>query len=538
MNTSEIQAALTVNRKKIFRLVIPGFPTFNIYSSVARYTTALGPVMIATVISKMPGWEVEVIDENNYHRRGPKDDSSRPDHAALQAIRRADVVGFYGGLTSTIPRLYELTSFYKSQGAITLAGGQHFVDDNLREGLDHNIDYLVIGEGEVTIRELMDTLIAGGDLEKVAGIAFYRDGKLVKTAEREDIKDIDQLPLPDFSLLRHAKINLYPVSWERGCGMHCEFCTVKGRVRCPSPDYVMNQISSLFERFHATYFFIVDDLFGQNRLLALDFCERLRKYQETMSVNFFITVQIRLDKAKDLELLKAMQSANIRVVAIGYESPIPEELKAMNKKLHPDEMIANTKIFHKAGFMVHGMFIFGYPAREGQFFAMPAEDRIKAFWKFIRKARIDTIQILLPVPLPGTEMTKRLSDAGRVFPKETIGWEYYDGNFPLFTPDYPLTAQDMYLANKTIMARFYQFSYVFAIGLDFLLFPMILFPFFNVKDGWRKWYHTWRNNVWRFIGWNILRKWMSNRNKDNFAAKLEEAGKNLPPSFKETASGK
>ena len=538
MNTSEIQTALTSNRKKIFRLVIPGFPTFNIYSSVARYTTALGPVMIATVVSKMPGWEVEVIDENNYHRRGPKDDSSRPDHAALQAIRRADVVGFYGGLTSTVPRLYELSRFYKSQGALTLAGGQHFVDDNLREGLDHDIDYLVIGEGEITIRELMNALIAGEELDKVSGIAFYRDGNLVKTADREDIKDIDQLPLPDFSLLRHAKINLYPVSWERGCGMHCEFCTVKGRVRCPSPDYVMNQISSLFERFHATYFFIVDDLFGQNRLLALDFCERLKKYQETMGVNFFITVQIRLDKAKDLELLKAMQAANIRVVAIGYESPIPEELKAMNKKLHPDEMIANTKIFHKAGFMVHGMFIFGYPARDGQFFAMSGEDRIKAFWKFIRKARIDTIQILLPVPLPGTELTKRLKDAGRVFPKEEIGWEYYDGNFPLFTPDYPLTAEDLHLANKTIMARFYQFSYVFAIGLDFLLFPMILFPFFNVKDGWRKWYHSWRNNVWRFIGWNILRKWMSNRNKDNFSTKLEAVGKNLPANIKGTTADK
>ncbi len=532
MITSDTKTALSSDRKKIFRLIIPGFPTFNIYSSVARYTTALGPVMVATVVSKMPGWEVEVIDENNYHRRGPKDECSRPDHVALQAIRKADIVGFYGGLTSTIPRLYEISNFYKSEGAITLAGGQHFVDENLHEGLDQGLDFLIIGEGEETIHELMGALITGGDLEKVDGLAFYRDGELVKTAPRADIKDIDKLPLPDFSLLRHAKIKLYPVSWERGCGMHCEFCTVKGRVRCPSPDYVMSQIISLFERFNATYFFIVDDLFGQNRLLALDFCARLKQYQETMGVKFFITVQIRLDKAKDLELLKAMQGAGVRVVAIGYESPIPEELKAMNKKLHPDEMIANTKIFHKAGFMVHGMFIFGYPAREGQFFTMSAEDRVKAFWKFIRKARIDTIQILLPVPLPGTELTKRLKDAGRVFPKETIGWEYYDGNFPLFTPDYPLTAEDMHLANKTIMSHFYQFSYIFAIGLDFLLFPMILFPFFNVKDGWRKWYHSWRNNVWRFIGWNILRKWTSNRNKDNFAGKLIDTEKNLPRNIK------
>jgi radical SAM superfamily enzyme YgiQ (UPF0313 family) len=518
-------------RKKIFRLIIPSFPTFNIYSSVARYTTALGPVMVATVISKLPGWEVEIIDENNYHGRGLKDENGRPDHRELQLLRRADVAGFYGGLSSTATRLYELSRFYKEQGAVTLAGGQHFIDENLNEGLSNGIDYLIIGEGEITIRELFDTLTAGGEFDKIDGIAFMRDGKVIQTSPREEIKDIGLLPLPDFSLLRYARIKLFPVSWERGCGMHCEFCTVKGRVRCPSPDYVMDQFVSIFERYNATYFFIVDDLFGQHRLLALEFCERIKQYQEKMGVKFFITVQIRLDKARDFELLKAMQGAGIRVVAIGYESPIPEELKAMNKKLHPDEMIANTKIFHKAGFMVHGMFIFGYPAREGQAFVMSAENRVKAFWKFIRKARIDTIQILLPVPLPGTELTKRLDDDGRIFSKEIIDWKYYDGNFPLFTPDYPLTAEDMHLANKALMSRFYQFRYVFSIGLDFLLFPMILFPFFNVKDGWRKWYHSWRNNVWRFIGWNILRKWTSHRSRDNFAARLEQVAKTLPPSF-------
>lgn len=528
MMSPEISAVgikLTSDRKKIFRMIIPGFPTFNIYSSVAKHTTALGPVMIATIISKMMDWEVEVIDENNYHRHGPKDDAGRPDHVALQAIRRADAVGFYGGLTSTVPRLYELSEFYKTQQVLTIAGGQHFVDDNLQEGLDHNLDYLIIGEGEVTIRELLEALTVGTTPEKIAGIAFLRSGKLVKTTPREDLKDIDRLPLPDFSLLRHAKVSLYPVSWERGCGMNCEFCTVKGRVRCPSPDYVVNQISSLYERFNAKYFFIVDDLFGQNRTLALDFCKRLKNYQETMRVRFFITVQIRLDKARDQELLKAMREARIRVVAIGYESPIPDELKAMNKKLHPDEMIANTRIFHQAGFMVHGMFIFGYPARKRQSFNMPVQDRIRIFWKFIRKARIDTIQILLPVPLPGTELTKRLNDAKRIFPKNAIGWEYYDGNFPLFIPDSPLTATEMHHANKILMSRFYRFGYILAIGVNVLLFPMILFPFFNVKNGWRKWYPSWRNSIWRYIGWHILRKWKSSRNEGGFAAKLETVEK-------------
>jgi len=60
-----------------------------------------------------------------------------------------------------------------------------------------------------------------------------------------------------------------------------------------------------------------------------------------------------------------MREAGINVVAIGFESPIDEELKAMNKHIKSADMIAFTRVFHKFGFLVHGMFIFGYPLKEG-----------------------------------------------------------------------------------------------------------------------------------------------------------------------------
>ena len=124
----------------------------------------------------------------------------------------------------------------------------------------------------------------------------------------------------------------------------------------------------------------------------------LRDYQKNIGRRLDITVQIRLDKAKDPELLSAMRQAGINTVAIGFESPIEEELKAMNKHLRPEDMLALTKIFHKFGFLVHGMFIFGYPIKEGVNFKMSARERIKRFKNFIRKAKIDTIQILLAGP--------------------------------------------------------------------------------------------------------------------------------------------
>lgn len=513
-----------VEKKRFrFRIVIPAYPAFNIYSGIAKRTTALGPVCIASIVNRMEGWDVEIIDENNYRRHGPKDNTGRPDHDTLQRYRPADVVGFYGGLTSTAPRLYELASTYKNYGVTTIAGGQHFVGENINEALLNGINFVVIGEGEETIKELLLAIQYNRDTSSIAGIAFLKEGKPFQTPAREPLTDFAGLPLPDFSLVRYAKIKIFPVGWVRGCGMNCEFCTVKGKVRCPGPEYVFEQITALVEKLDARYFFVVDDLFGQDRNATLQLCRMLKDYQESTGVRLDITVQIRLDKAKDTELLQAMRGARISTVAIGIESPISEELTAMNKKIKPDEMISMSRIFHRAGFLVHGMFIFGYPLQEGVNFRMSAKERIRRYRSFVRKARIDTIQVLLPVPLPGTALTERLHKEHRIYPKDCLGWEYYDGNFPLFEPDEPLTPEKIQACIRKIMGRFYQFKHLFAIGLNILSFPAMIFFLHNIRAGWRKWYREWRNNILRFGGWVILKNWTSEFKRGVFSMKLQKA---------------
>ena len=89
-------------KRRRLRVIIPAYPAFNVYSRIARTTTALGPVSVATSVHEMEGWDVEVIDENNYQRFAPRNESGLPDHETLQKLRPADVVGFYGGLSSTI----------------------------------------------------------------------------------------------------------------------------------------------------------------------------------------------------------------------------------------------------------------------------------------------------------------------------------------------------------------------------------------------------------------------------------------------------
>ncbi len=514
-------------KRRRMRIVVPAYPTFNIYSRIASRTTALGPVCVATAVNEIAGWDVEVIDENNLGRYGPRDGSGGADHQELQAQRPVDIVGFYGGLTSTIPRLYELARWYRQQGVTTVAGGQHFVEEDVEEAFANGIDYVVFGEAEETLRELIATLEKRGDVECVRGITYLKDGSVCRTAPREPLTDFDRFRFPDFSLVRYANIRLYPVERVRGCCMNCEFCTVKGRIRCASADRLLQNIRHLVETRNARHFFIVDDLFGQQRSEALRFCRMLADYQRQIGRTLISTAQIRLDKGRDGELLTAMKQAGIRHVAIGFESPIDEELRAMNKQVDSQEMLALVKVFRQFGFWVHGMFIFGYPAAPGTAFAMPAPERVKRFRRFIRKARIDTVQVLLPVPLPGTRLRDRLCRQHRVYNSQDVGWEYYDGNFPLFEPDAPLTAGEMQRAAKRIMGRFYRFQHVFLVAASILTFPTLVFSLHNLRVGWSRWYRRWERRIIRFGGWLTIRKWMADFRKGDFLQRLHNARRHL-----------
>ncbi|MDI9431420.1 MAG: radical SAM protein [Planctomycetota bacterium] len=509
-------------KRHLLRIVVPAYPTFNIYSRIACKTTALGPVCVATAAREIGGWDAEVIDENNLGRYGPRG-AVGADHQVLQAQRSADIVGFYGGLTSTIPRLYELARWYRRQGATTVAGGQHFAGENVDEALANGIDYVVLGEGEETIRELIDALQGRTDLGAVKGIAYLRDGTVFRTAPREPLADFDRFAMPDFSLVRYARIRIYPVERVRGCGMNCEFCTVKGVPRGASADRLFENMRHLVETRDARHFFIVDDLFGQQRAEAIRFCRMLADYQQRIGRRLVATVQIRLDKARDRELLTAMREAGVAHVAIGFESPIDEELKAMNKQVRAEEMLSLVKVYRQFGFWVHGMFIFGYPALPDQAFTMPVAERVRRFRRFIRKARLDTVQVLLPVPLPGTRLRQRLERQCRVYGSDDVGWEYYDGNFPLFEPDAPLTAQQMQRGTKWIMGRFYRFQYMFLVGASILTFPALVFSLHNLRAGWSRWYLRWARCVIRFGGWLTMRKWTSDFRKSDFLARLQKA---------------
>ena len=116
-----------------------------------------------------------------------------------------------------------------------------------------------------------------------------------------------------------------------------------------------------------------------------------------------------------------------------------------------------------------------------------------------------------------------LLDGNRVFTRECIGWEFYDGNFPLFNPDEPLTPEDMHTAVRKIMGRFYRFRDMFAVARNVIVFPAMIFSLWKIKLGWQIWYRYWRNAIMRFGGWIILRRWITQFKKGTFGKKLSMA---------------
>lgn len=251
-----------------------------------------------------------------------------------------------------------------------------------------------------------------------------------------------------------------------------------------------------------------------------------------------MAVQIRLSDARHTELLEAMKEAGIHMLAIGYESPIDEDLLAMKKGYASKDMLHWTNIFRRYGFVIHGMFIFGYPGKKGDAGRISVEERIKRYRSFIKKARLDTLQVLLTIPLPGTQLRERLEKEKRIYPLKEIGWEYYDGQFPLYEPEEGLSAEEMLDAICRLMGKFYQFrNFWYLVANIVFHFPRVVFPstfsLFTLRRrflhrAFRKWYMNYfRKYALRFGGYFIVKNWKKNYAADSFSRKLIMAKNNL-----------
>lgn len=521
---------------KLFRIIVPKFPHINIYTRVAKYTTDCGSVMLGSVAKMQWGWRVEIINENNY--RGPKNKRGMPDHEALQRENPADVVGFCCGLTCTIERVWHLARYYKSMDVVTIAGGWH-AHYCPEETLRHHIDLVAHGDGEPVIGAILKN-VAEKKLPHtdVTGCSFLSGGRVLHKDQtgktiaqitdtdenlaglRNEVQDLDDLPFPDFGLLKFARMRWYPVSRNRGCKYNCEYCSVRGGIRSASAQHLFETICWLVQTRLAKKFFIVDDLLEGDLPETMKFLEMI-SWKFGKSLNFL--VQVRLDSAKNTEFVQAMADAGVRTVCIGYESPSDQDLKAMHKGMRSSEMLEWTKTLGRH-FWIHAMCIFGYPSENAEN-QIGAEKLFAQFKEFFRKViklsrQGFSIQVLKAVPIVGTKLRRRLEKDKVLFPPKVMPWRYYDGNYVCFMPK-NMSLKEFQETPTKIMDWFYS-------PLTFLKVSLktLLFPFDYILRGWHAWKRDWHKDVVRYLGSRLMKRWREKHSSQKLTAQLEKYWEN------------
>jgi radical SAM superfamily enzyme YgiQ (UPF0313 family) len=394
--------------KKII-FVEPKAPGFHIYSKWRL--PRLGTVLLATILKKR-GHDVKVFIE----------EIQKIDK---EELFRCDLVGI-STITSTAPRAYALCDELLARGIPVVMGGAHptFLTD---EAMGH-ADFVVRGEGEEAIVELIDALDGKRPLGSIAGLSYWNGDQIVHNAARELCPDLDAHPSPDLSLIASfgtgtrsffRNSNIIPVITSRGCPFSCKFCTVTtmfGRkYRFRTTEKVLEDIRPYVDR---TIFFY-DDNFAANKKRTKELLTRMIEEKLTP----YWTAQVRADVAKDDELLDLMERSNCHTVYIGFESINPKTLELYSKGQTLEDIKESIRKLHEHGIQIHGMFVLGSDEDDVAI--------IRETARFAKKVKIDTVQFMILTPIPGSEIFHEFDERNKIF---TYDWTFYDGHHVVFKP--------------------------------------------------------------------------------------------------------
>jgi len=218
------------------------------------------------------------------------------------------------------------------------------------------IDFAVIGEGEYAFLDLVKRLGKQDDgrLEDIRGIAFRKEGQVVKTADAEAIYDLDDLPNPA------RYFEFHHVAVTRGCPGKCTFCGSPRfwgtKVRFHSPEYFVNQLERLYKK-GITSFYFSDDTFTINKDHVIKIC---KKIIEKGLLITWVTIS-RVNYVNE-EILYWMRKAGCVQISYGVESG-SERIRnvVLNKNINTDQIRKAFDLTTKYGILARAYFIYGSP---------------------------------------------------------------------------------------------------------------------------------------------------------------------------------
>ncbi len=276
------------------------------------------------------------------------------------------------------------------------------------------VDFAVMGEGELAIVELAKHIIGGepSNLAKVPGIAYKRNGKIVKNPPRF-VDDLDWIPIPARHLIPLPKydrkiefLNVEPVDTMnviRGCPFNCKFCETKriwgSNLRTFSPSRVVEEMEHLITDYGSRGVYFVGDNFTINREWTQELCNLMRRHK--LDVEWVCDTRVDLVSR---DLLRVMKSAGCRTIWFGVESGSPRILRKLDKGITLQQAIQAFRLCREEGIRVACSFMLGIP---GETF----ED-MNATLKFAMKLNPDWCQFNIFIACPGSGLYEEVLEKG------------------------------------------------------------------------------------------------------------------------------
>ena len=381
------------------------------------------------------------------------------DHLAEIACRY-DVVGVTV-VTAYALRAIELVAAIKARwpSPPVIVGGPH-VSALPESLLARGADMAVIGEGEETMRELVECLAAGASRERlraVRGIGFQEEGIYHYTGPRPPIDPLDTVPLPARDLLPmgryHSSIARasaqpsLPLLASRGCGGACSFCsrhTFGTKPRYFSVGRIVEEFFLLRDKYGARDVAVFDDNFVADEETASSVCHALR------SRGFDLTwsVEARVDSV-NRSLLSTLRNSGCTYIAYGIESGSQRILDRINKQVTKQQIRETIAVTKEAGLLVRGYFMLGFPTET----ATEMEETIR----FAIELDVDVASFTLVVPLPGTLEYRRAQRSGtfdRDYYLKGIMPEFHFLDWPAYVPE-GMTAETLLGIHRSAYKRYY-----------------------------------------------------------------------------------
>jgi len=293
---------------------------------------------------------------------------------------------------------------------------------------DFKADFAVIGEGEITLAELVSALGGKNKFSDIDGLAYREKKKIRINHKRKLIENLDKIPFPAWHLMPPGQYRIAPILepihaspvapilTSRGCPYNCSFCasnvTWQRKLRFRSPENVIGEIKLLKEKYGVKEIHFADDNFTMDTKRAEEICDRL--IEENIDLPWQCPNGVRIDRLP-LSLLRKMKKAGCYAVGLGIESGNQKILDKNSKNLNLKVVPQVLEDLRKVGIESYGFFILGLPGDTKQ--------TINETINFALTNPFDRVWFNLFTPYPGSPAFNNWLGNRRV---GDIDWDKHD----------------------------------------------------------------------------------------------------------------